>query len=88
MAPPRHLIGLQGLKSLCENYKIGTSAAEAALICGICVVAKATTHKDSAVLTQTLKHLIFTSINIAAEQAAEKALYSVVPSEARNLSSI
>src|SRR5260370_4299580 len=51
-------LGLQGLKSLWENCKIRTSAAKAGLILQIFVVAKATTHKDSQVLTHTLKPLL------------------------------
>jgi hypothetical protein len=51
-------------------------------------VAKATTHKDPEILEQTLKPLFFRPLNVAAEQAAEKVVYFLIPSEARNLSSI
>ena len=56
--------------------------------CRTFVVAKATTHKDPEILEQTLKPLFFRPLNVAAEQAAEKVVYFLIPSEARNLSSI
>jgi len=37
---------------------------------------------------QGLKPIFFGSLNVAAEQIAEKVVYFVIPSEARNLSSI
>jgi hypothetical protein len=37
---------------------------------------------------QGLKPFFFKSLNVAAEAAAEKVVYFVIPSEARNLSSI
>jgi hypothetical protein len=40
--------------------------------CEVYVVAKATTHKDSVVLTQTLKPLFFRLLNVAAEAATYK----------------
>jgi hypothetical protein len=48
---------------------------------------EAVPYKVSTVLTQTLKALIFEALNVTAQQAAEKVIYFVIPSEARNLSS-